>query len=80
MAPDDLAVTDIRGPYFHTNHYVELGNIDQEIGESSRKRYERGTRRILEGRVKGREDILTMLRDVEDRLPIFATGVRRIRS
>ncbi|MGB5424170.1 MAG: carcinine hydrolase/isopenicillin-N N-acyltransferase family protein [Desulfobacterales bacterium] len=74
VAPDDFAVSEIRGPYFHANHYVELGNIDQEIAESSRKRYERGTRRILEDRVKGREDILTVLRDVEGRLPILRDG------
>ena len=74
VAPDDFAVSDIQGPYFHANHYVELGNIDQEIAESSRKRYERGTRRILEDRVKGREDILTVLRDVEGRLPILRDG------
>ncbi len=74
VAPDDFAVSDIRGPYFHANHYVELGNIDQEIAESSRKRYERGTRCIREDRVKGREDILNVLRDVEGRLPILRDG------
>jgi hypothetical protein len=74
VAPDDVAVTDIRGPYFHANHYVELGNVDQDIADSSRKRYERGTRHILEGRVKGREDILKLLRDGEGRLPILRDG------
>jgi len=74
VAPEDFAVTDIRGPYFHANHYVELGNVDQEIAESSRKRYQRGTRHILEGRVKGRKDILNVLRDVEGRLPILRNG------
>jgi predicted choloylglycine hydrolase len=74
VAPDDVAVTDIQGPYFHANHYVELGTVDQEIADSSRKRYERGTRHILEGRVKGREDILNVLRDVEGRLPILRDG------
>lgn len=74
VTPDDVAVTDIRGPYFHTNHYVELGNVDQEIAESSRKRYERGTRCILEDRVKEREDILNVLRNVDGRLPILRDG------
>jgi predicted choloylglycine hydrolase len=74
VAPEDFAVTDIRGPYFHANHFVELRNVEQEIAESSRKRYQRGTRCILEDRVKRREDILTVLRDVEGRLPILRDG------
>jgi len=74
VALDDFAVTDIQGPYFHANHYVELGDVDQEIAESSRKRYQRGNRCILEDRVKSKEDILTVLRDVEGRLPIFRDG------
>jgi predicted choloylglycine hydrolase len=74
VTPDDFAVIDIRGPYFHANHYVELGNVDQEIAESSRKRYERGTRFILTNRVKEREDILKVLRDGEGRLPILRDG------
>jgi hypothetical protein len=74
VAPDDFAVTDIRGPYFHANHYVEMGNVDQEIAESSRKRYERGTRFIRTDRVKEREDILRVLRDGAGRLPILRDG------
>jgi len=74
VTQDDVAVTDIRGPYFHANHYVELGTVDQEITESSRKRFERGARHILEGRVKEREDILKVLRDGEGRLPILRDG------
>lgn len=71
VAPDEIAVTDIRGPYFHANHFVELGSVEQEITESSRERYERGTRYIRDHPVKGREDILTLLRDGEGRLPIL---------
>ena len=74
VAPDDVAVTDIRGPYFHANHYVELGNVEQEIADSSRERYERGARYIREHRVKEGEDILNVLRDVEGRLPILRDG------
>jgi hypothetical protein len=74
VTPDDVAVTEIRGPYFHANHYVELGTVEQEIAESSRKRYQRGTRCILEDRVKSKEDILTVLRDVEGPLPILRDG------
>jgi hypothetical protein len=74
VTPDDVAVSEIRGPYFHANHYVELDNVDQEIAESSRKRFERGARHILEDRVKGKEDILNVLRDVEGRLPILRDG------
>ncbi|MGA9479172.1 MAG: C45 family peptidase [Desulfobacterales bacterium] len=74
VTPDDVAVSEIRGPYFHANHYVELDNVDQEIAESSRNRFERGARHILEDRVKGKEDILNVLRDVEGRLPILRDG------
>lgn len=74
VAPQDFAVTEIRGPYFHANHYVELRNVDQEIGESSRKRYERGTRFILTDGVTESEDILKLLRDGEGRLPILRDG------
>jgi hypothetical protein len=74
VAPDEVAVTEIRGAYFHANHLVELSTVNQEIGESSRRRYERGRWFIHTDRVRGTKDILRVLRDGDGDLPILRDG------
>lgn len=74
VAPAAVKVTEINGPYFHTNHYVELSGIDQMVADSSRERHEQGLAFIRGGHLKSGADILKLLRDGEGRLPILRDG------
>jgi hypothetical protein len=41
VSPERHQASEVQGYYLHTNHYLELRNVDQEITLSSRKRLER---------------------------------------
>lgn len=43
VAPERHHVHEVQGYYSHTNHYIELGEQQQQISQSSRKRLERST-------------------------------------
>jgi hypothetical protein len=42
VAPRSYSLREVEGAYLHTNHYLELGRLEQSIGESSAQRVARG--------------------------------------
>ena len=74
VAPNHSRITPIQGPYFHTNHYLALENVAQNVSESSRARLACGQRWIADGRLRGRGGILDLLRSREEALPVLRDG------
>ncbi|HHP7236038.1 MAG TPA: C45 family autoproteolytic acyltransferase/hydrolase [Desulfobacterales bacterium] len=74
VAPNDSRVIPIKGPYFHTNHYLSLENIAQKVSASSRFRLACGQRWIAAGRLRDRDCLLGLLRSREEALPVLRDG------
>jgi predicted choloylglycine hydrolase len=75
VAPGTHHVHEIRGCYFHANHYKELTDVDQIIGPSSRARVERANVLLQEKPPLDAVGILTVLGDqASERYPIYRTA------
>jgi predicted choloylglycine hydrolase len=75
ISPQDHNVLEIRGSYFHANHYVRLAQTDQSISPSSRSRQMRGEALLKQGVVRDKKSILSILRDQSERdYPILRDG------
>jgi hypothetical protein len=71
------AMTEITDRYFHTNHFVaaSMGNVPQEISESSRQRQLVGEKLLYEVSDKSVERALQILTDTSDpEFPIWGLG------
>jgi predicted choloylglycine hydrolase len=75
VAPESHHVREIRGRYFHANHYQELADVDQVIGPSSRARVERANVLLQGSFPVDAAGVLTILGDqVNERYPIYRTA------
>ena len=75
VAPANHHVREIRGAYFHANHYRELANVDQIIHPSSRARVERARAMMQKSPPKNAADVLTILGDqTNGQYPIYRTA------
>ena len=66
VAPGSHKAREIRGCYFHANHYQELTEVDQIIGRSSRARVERARQLIPDNPTSDAAGVLAVLIDVVD--------------
>jgi predicted choloylglycine hydrolase len=72
VAPGAYHVHEIRGCYFHANHYQELTDVDQTIGPSSRARVERANELLQKSPPVDAAGVLAALGDqVNERYPIY---------
>lgn len=75
VAPESHYVREIRGAYFHTNHYRELADVDQIIHPSSRARVERARVMLQENSPQNAAEVLAILGDQEnEQYPIYRAG------
>jgi predicted choloylglycine hydrolase len=75
VAPGTHHVHEIRGCYFHANHYQELTGVNQIIGPSSRARVERANVLLQDSPPLGDAGVLAVLGDqVNERYPIYRTA------
>ncbi len=85
VAPEDHHVREVRGAYFHANHYRELA-VDQIIHPSSRARVERAEAMLKEHGLAGLSDqdaagVLAILGDeASEPYPIYRTAAAPDRS
>ncbi|NIM96273.1 MAG: hypothetical protein GTO18_21455 [Anaerolineales bacterium] len=72
VSPERHAIHEVNGVYFHTNHYLEIPAIDQEISTSSTVRLERALNLYESSSSMDTTRVLEILGDQEDRdFPIF---------
>ena len=75
VAPGTYHVHEIRGCYFHGNHYQELTDVDQVIGPSSRARVKRANVLLQDSPPVDAAGVLAVLGDqVNERYPIYRTA------
>jgi predicted choloylglycine hydrolase len=75
VAPDSHHISEIKGCFFHANHYIKLARIKQSITRSSQARQDRGEVLIRGSAIQDKEDILKGLRDRQDKkYPILRSG------
>ena len=75
VAPETYHVHEIRGCYFHANHYQELTDVDQVIGPSSRARVERANVLLQNSPPLDDAGVLAVLGDqANERYPIYRTA------
>ncbi len=80
VAPKHHHVREVRGAYFHTNHYRDLAEVDQIISPSSRARVERAGVMMQEHGWAGSLDqgaagVLAILGDeADEQYPIYRTA------
>jgi hypothetical protein len=75
VSPERHHVHQVQGHYVHTNHYLHLSDVEQEIGTSSRARLARG-RALCQATPPSRApQILSLLGDEADgRYPIYRSA------
>jgi len=66
VSPDRYHAHKVRGHYLHTNHYLNLMDVDQEITLSSRARLMQGQMLCRATAPTGTEDVLALLGDRTD--------------
>jgi len=72
MSPDWHHVHEVRGCHLHTNHYLNLVGVEQEIGPSSRARLARAQALCQEAPPGDATQVLAVLGDQADRdYPIY---------
>jgi predicted choloylglycine hydrolase len=75
VAPAAYHVREMRGAYFHANHYRELADVDQVIHPSSRARVERARAMMQKTPPQSAAEILAILGDQEnEQYPIYRTA------
>lgn len=75
VAPEMNHVREIRGCYFHANHYQELAGVKQIIGASSRARVERGNALLQDSPPLDTAGILGVLGDqANEKYPMYRRG------
>jgi predicted choloylglycine hydrolase len=76
VATETSHVHEIRGCYFHANHYRELANVDQIIEPSSRARVERASELLQDSPPLDDLGVLAVLGDqANERYPIYRTAI-----
>jgi predicted choloylglycine hydrolase len=77
VAPRSHAVHEVEGTYLHTNHYRELGRVEQVVSKSSESRAARGQALLASeaGRPRDAAGVLRILGDEAGQpYPIYRTG------
>jgi hypothetical protein len=75
VAPARHHVHEVRGSYFHTNHYRELSDVDQVVSPSSRVRLERAMMLMRQRPPQNAADVLAILGDqAGGHYPIYRTA------
>jgi predicted choloylglycine hydrolase len=63
VSPMSHHLVEIKGCFFHANHYIGLKGVDQSITPSSRTRQHRGLMLVAKGVAKNKTGVLKILRD-----------------
>jgi predicted choloylglycine hydrolase len=72
VAPENHRVREVRGAYFHANHYQELAGVDQVISPSSQARVEWARMMLQENPPQNAAEVLTILGDqTNEQYPIY---------
>ncbi len=75
VSPDRHHVQQVQRSYVHTNHYLNLADVEQEIGPSSRARLERAQALCQATAHSDATQVLSLLGDETDRsYPIYRTA------
>jgi predicted choloylglycine hydrolase len=75
VAPESYHVREIRGAYFHANHYQELANVDQVIHPSSQARVKRARVVLQNSPPQDAAEVLAILGDqANEQYPIHRTA------
>lgn len=75
VAPEAHRIRAVQGTYFHTNHYLELTEVDQVIHPSSQARIKRGSAMMQTHPLRHAGDILTILGDqADEQYPIYRSA------
>ena len=75
-APEGHHVHEVKGCYVHSNHYIHLKEVAQDITPTSKTRLERAKAVVSEKPPSSPEDVLTLLADRTDKdYPIRAGAV-----
>ncbi|KPK99421.1 MAG: hypothetical protein AMJ91_07895 [candidate division Zixibacteria bacterium SM23_73_3] len=75
VSPTRHHVFEIKGCFFHANHYIKLSGVDEVISPSSQARQCRGEVLLAKGVAQDKMGILDVLRDQKVRdYPIFRDG------
>ena len=72
VSPEHYRVSEIQGYYLHTNHYLELKDVAQEVTPSSRRRLARARSLCRDTPPENATGVLELLGDQKDReFPIY---------
>ena len=75
VAPGNHHIREIRGAYFHANHYQELAGVGQSISPSSRARVERAGAMMRNNPPQNAADVLAILGyQTNEKYPIYRTA------
>jgi predicted choloylglycine hydrolase len=75
VTPDNHHLSEIKGCFFHANHYIKHTGIKQAVTHSSQARQDRGEVLIRGDAIRDQEDILNVLRDRDNKeYPILRSG------
>jgi hypothetical protein len=75
VAPDQHHKHEVQGFYVHTNHYLQLDDVEQTIGPSSRARYQRASALCERNLPTEPTQVLAVLGDeIDSEYPIFRTA------
>ena len=75
VSPNTHSVLEIKGSFFHANHYIRLAKVDQLITPSSKSRQLRGEMLLAKESAKDKAGVLKVLRDHKIRdYPILRNG------
>ncbi len=74
VAPRSYALRQVEGTYLHTNHYLELGRVDQSVDASSAGRVARGEALLTSEPPRDAAGVLRILGDAAGKpYPIYRT-------
>lgn len=75
VSSTDHHIFEIKGCFFHANHYIKLQKVDQLIAPSSQARQNRWDELLAEGVIQSKTGVLRILRDLQARdYPILRDG------
>ncbi len=63
VSPSRHNIFEIKGPFFHANHYIKLSHVDQLVTPSSRARQRRGEALLAQGAAQDDSGVLKVVRD-----------------
>jgi predicted choloylglycine hydrolase len=76
VTADQHSIRELQGAYFHTNHYIELQNIDQTITPTSMTRLKRAKQIFSNESIYDKRALLKVLSDRKDNAyPVYRNNI-----